>query len=156
MLRLKIVRYCGLVWYLFKLPPLLGFPEGTTTNGTCVIRFSRGMFVPGEPVLPMAISYTNTNLSSNGFNGAVTDIPHLFQLASQLITNVHIKILPVVYPDEREKNDPELYANNVGTLIASTLSVPYIPKLSYKDKYVFSSVDVPPVKTKVMRRRKDI
>ena len=33
------------------------FPEGTTTNGECVIHFKSGAFQPGLPVQPMLIKY---------------------------------------------------------------------------------------------------
>jgi len=38
---------------------LLLFPEGTTTNRSCLITFKPGAFIPGLPVQPIAIKYNN-------------------------------------------------------------------------------------------------
>ena len=38
-----------------RFPPTLIFPEGTTTNGKCLIDFKRGAFVPAVPVLPVVL-----------------------------------------------------------------------------------------------------
>jgi lysophosphatidylcholine acyltransferase/lyso-PAF acetyltransferase len=40
-------------------PPVLLFPEGTTTNHSCLITFKPGAFIPGLPVQPVAIQYGN-------------------------------------------------------------------------------------------------
>lgn len=40
-----------------RYPPILIFPEGTTTNGQCLIDFKRGAFVPGVPVKPVVLKY---------------------------------------------------------------------------------------------------
>lgn len=38
-------------------PPIIIFPEGTTTNQEALISFKAGAFVPGVPVQPMTIKY---------------------------------------------------------------------------------------------------
>jgi lysophosphatidylcholine acyltransferase/lyso-PAF acetyltransferase len=40
-------------------PPVLLFPEGTTTNHSCLITFKPGGFIPGLPVQPVAVQYGN-------------------------------------------------------------------------------------------------
>lgn len=40
-------------------PQCLVFPEGTTTNRTCLITFKPGAFIPGLPVQPVAVRYLN-------------------------------------------------------------------------------------------------
>lgn len=40
-----------------RFPPILIFPEGTTTNGHCLIDFKRGAFVPAVTVQPIVIKY---------------------------------------------------------------------------------------------------
>lgn len=42
-----------------KWPQLLVFPEGTTTNGSCLISFKPGAFIPGRPVQPIIVEYPN-------------------------------------------------------------------------------------------------
>uniref|UniRef100_A0A4W3JYC0 Lysophosphatidylcholine acyltransferase 2 n=1 Tax=Callorhinchus milii TaxID=7868 RepID=A0A4W3JYC0_CALMI len=46
-----------------KWPQLLIFPEGTCTNGTCLITFKSGAFIPGVPVQPVVIRYPNRIVS---------------------------------------------------------------------------------------------
>ncbi|OEH75970.1 acyltransferase domain-containing protein [Cyclospora cayetanensis] len=38
--------------------PIVVFPEGTTTNGRCLIRFRRGAFAALQPVQPCVLIYT--------------------------------------------------------------------------------------------------
>ena len=40
-------------------PQTLVFPEGTTTNRTCLITFKPGAFIPGRPVQPVVVKYNN-------------------------------------------------------------------------------------------------
>lgn len=37
--------------------PLLLFPEGTTSNGSCLLRFKTGVFAGGVPVHPVTVKY---------------------------------------------------------------------------------------------------
>merc|ERR1712176_894077 len=38
-------------------PPVLIFPEGTTTNGLSLLRFKSGGFLAGAPVQPVVLTY---------------------------------------------------------------------------------------------------
>jgi lysophosphatidylcholine acyltransferase/lyso-PAF acetyltransferase len=38
-------------------PQILIFPEGTTTNGSCLISYKVGAFVPGLPVQPVCLNF---------------------------------------------------------------------------------------------------
>ena len=40
-------------------PQLLVFPEGTTTNRSCLITFKPGAFIPGLPIQPVVVEYNN-------------------------------------------------------------------------------------------------
>lgn len=40
-------------------PQTLVFPEGTTTNRTCLITFKPGAFIPGRPIQPVVVKYNN-------------------------------------------------------------------------------------------------
>ena len=42
-------------------PRMVVFPEGTCTDGTCMIQFKKGAFVPGQAVTPVIISYPFTH-----------------------------------------------------------------------------------------------
>lgn len=47
-------------------PPLLIFPEGATTNGSCLIKFKKGAFLSLRSVQPLFIDYWNqTNISTS-------------------------------------------------------------------------------------------
>ena len=47
-------------------PPLLIFPEGATTNGSCLIKFKKGSFLSLRSVTPMFIDYWNqTSISTS-------------------------------------------------------------------------------------------
>lgn len=37
--------------------PLLLFPEGTTSNGSCLLRFKTGVFAGGVPVYPVTVKF---------------------------------------------------------------------------------------------------
>lgn len=37
--------------------PLLLFPEGTTSNGSCLLRFKTGVFASGVPVYPVTVKF---------------------------------------------------------------------------------------------------
>lgn len=41
----------------WKGNPLLLFPEGTTSNGSCLLRFKTGVFASGVPVHPVTVTY---------------------------------------------------------------------------------------------------
>uniref|UniRef100_A0A673BSJ2 Lysophospholipid acyltransferase LPCAT4-like n=1 Tax=Sphaeramia orbicularis TaxID=375764 RepID=A0A673BSJ2_9TELE len=82
-------------------PQMLMFPEGTTTNGKALIKFKPGAFLAGVPVQPVLLHYPN-----------------------KLVSTVIVVFLPVYNPSEEEKNDPNLYADNVQKLMAKALGVP--------------------------------
>lgn len=41
----------------WKGNPLLLFPEGTTSNGSCLLRFKTGVFAAGVPVHPVTVKF---------------------------------------------------------------------------------------------------
>lgn len=61
----------------------------------------------------------------------------IFKLLSQLYTDVFVDVLPVYYPNENEKNDPDLYARNVQKVIASHTNTPINNTFDYKSAPVF-------------------
>jgi len=93
------------------MPPILIFPEGTTTNGKYIISFKTGAFVGGHPVKPVCIRYLAQHFSPTW--ESIGGIQHIFKLLSQLVNYCEIIWLPVYYPSKEEQNDPKLYAENV-------------------------------------------
>ena len=40
-----------------RYPQLCMAPEGTCSDGRCLLQFRRGAFIPGAPVLPVLLRY---------------------------------------------------------------------------------------------------
>lgn len=63
---------------------LLNFPEGTTSDGSGVLRFHRGLFGLaqrlGVPVVPVALRYLPADLA---WTGDATFLPHYLRLAAR-------------------------------------------------------------------------
>jgi 1-acyl-sn-glycerol-3-phosphate acyltransferase len=63
---------------------VLNFPEGTTSDGTGVLPFRRGLFAVahelGVPVVPVALSYAPRELA---WLGEATFLPHYLRLAAE-------------------------------------------------------------------------
>ncbi|XP_046993402.1 lysophosphatidylcholine acyltransferase isoform X1 [Schistocerca americana] len=105
-------------------PQVLIFPEGTCTNRSCLITFKPGAFYPGVPVQPVCLRYPNKlDTVTWTWEG-----PGALKLLWLTLTQVHsscvIEFLPVYHPNEDEKRDPKLYANNVRKLMARALGIP--------------------------------
>jgi len=81
-------------------PRVLIFPEGTTTDGTALIRFKVGAFNVGRPVQPVGISYEGTNgvIWTKGSS-------FMFWVAAYTLATLHTPVvatfLPVVKPSPR-------------------------------------------------------
>uniref|UniRef100_A0A8C3ACK2 Lysophosphatidylcholine acyltransferase 4 n=1 Tax=Cyclopterus lumpus TaxID=8103 RepID=A0A8C3ACK2_CYCLU len=102
-------------------PQMLMFPEGTTTNGSALIKFKPGAFLAGLPVQPVLLRYPNQLVSEAVSKGGGEALWHT---TSQLYTNVTVEFLPVYKPSQEEKSDPNLYADNVQKLMAKALGLP--------------------------------
>ncbi|KAG1670854.1 Lysophosphatidylcholine acyltransferase 1 [Nymphon striatum] len=73
------------------------FPEGTCTNQSSLITFQQGAFFSGLPVQPVCLKFRNK-----------------------------LQYLPVYVPNEEERRNSEIYANNVRDLMAKHLGVPVL------------------------------
>jgi len=114
-----------------NFPPIIIFPEGTTTNGNYLITFKKGAFIAGLPVKPVVIRYPHKY-----FNPAYETIPgghHFFYSLTQIVNYVSVTELPVYIPNEQEKMDSNLYAENVRKEMASILNIPCVD-VSYDNK----------------------
>ncbi|XP_068611903.1 lysophospholipid acyltransferase LPCAT4 [Brachionichthys hirsutus] len=105
-------------------PQMLMFPEGTTTNGSVLIKFKPGAFLAGVPVQPVVLHYPNELDTVRWTYKGTTWMDSLWHTATQLYTNMTVEFLPVYSPSEEEKKDPNLYANNVQKLMAKALGIP--------------------------------
>ncbi|XP_039894319.1 lysophospholipid acyltransferase LPCAT4 [Simochromis diagramma] len=105
-------------------PQMLMFPEGTTTNGSALIKFKPGAFLAGVPVQPVLLHYPNKLDTVRWTYKGTAWTEALWHTVSQPYTNVTVEFLPVYNPSEEEKKDPNLYADNVQKLMARALGVP--------------------------------
>jgi len=106
--------------------PLLLFPEGTTSNGDAILPFKKGAFVPGACVRPVVLTYTgswhpaNTNFktTSSGELEATGDLEWCEQFLGHLVHSMQVRVLPPYTPNEQEREDAQLYANNVQVIMS--------------------------------------
>lgn len=112
-------------------PALFIFPEGTTTNGSAIMPFKSGAFVPGEPVLPVVIDFPHQHFNCS--HESILFFVHLLRLCSQFQNYIILTYLPIYHPSEDEQKNPVLFAVNVERCIANTLRVPVV-ECTYKDK----------------------
>ena len=87
------------------------FPEGTTSNGTAIVKFRTGAFVPAAPIVPLICKYRCT-LGFDPIFCSLSTKWHILNSLAQPAHRMSVQFLPVQYPNEAEKNDPKLYALN--------------------------------------------
>ncbi|XP_018336785.1 lysophosphatidylcholine acyltransferase isoform X1 [Agrilus planipennis] len=107
-------------------PQILIFPEGTCTNRSCLITFKPGAFYPGVPVQPVCIRYPNKLDTVTWTWEGPSALKLLWLTLTQVHSYCEIEFLPVYRPNEEEKRDPKLYANNVRRVMAKALGVPTV------------------------------
>jgi lysophosphatidylcholine acyltransferase / lyso-PAF acetyltransferase len=100
-----------------NLPPVAIFAEGTTTSGNYILRMRTGAFVAGTPIAPVVIRYPYEHFSPS--YESIRTVPYLYRMLSQFYNRVEYLRLPVYYPNEEEKRNPRLFADNVMELIIS-------------------------------------
>ncbi|KAI5087948.1 lysophospholipid acyltransferase LPCAT4 [Silurus meridionalis] len=105
-------------------PQMLMFPEGTTTNGKVLIKFKPGAFLAGVPVQPVLLHYPNKIDTVRWTWKGASWLDCLWYTAARLYTNVTVEFLPVYTPSQEEKDNPELFADNIQKLMAKALGVP--------------------------------
>ena len=128
------------------------FPEGTTTNGTAIINFKAGAFIPGVPVQPIAFEFPNSDVDVDpswvfGVRGPNMG---LFNVVLRLMSSWHnpmtVTYLPVATPTKLEKKDAGAFAERVRKQIAKALSVP-VTEHAQEDAILATAalkVDMPP------------
>ncbi|CAD7940460.1 unnamed protein product [Amoebophrya sp. A120] len=106
---------------------LMIFPEGTTGNNIAMLKFKKGAFTPGAPVQPVCFRfpYYHYNPCWTGAACGGNNMDMLFfRTCCQFANRMQIKVLKVYHPSEQEKEDPELYAENVRKKMALHLDMP--------------------------------
>lgn len=116
--------------------PLLIFPEGTTTNGSCLLQFKTGAFRPGLPVLPVVIEFPFAEQQFSPAYESVHTPTHLLRMLAQWSHQLRVKYLPIYKPDAEERSDARLYAEHVRAQMSEALGIPAVEQ-SYADKLVY-------------------
>ena len=102
-----------------EAPPLLIFPEGTTTNGLCLIAWERGAFAPACPVLPVAIAYPKGQPKPDALFSLET-----LRAIARPRNRMHVTFLPPFVPDVAEAADAAAFAAAARARVARTLDLP--------------------------------
>eukprot|EP00759_Apiculatamorpha_spiralis_P007762 PhF_6_TR14927/c0_g1_i2/m.23343/K13510/LPCAT1_2; lysophosphatidylcholine acyltransferase / lyso-PAF acetyltransferase len=116
-------------------PPIIIFPEGTTTNQQALISFRPGPFLPGAPVQPVLLRYKYW-FTDPSYTGTMSALLGFFFLMCQIHNHLHVTYLPIYYPSDMERKNPKLYASNVRIALSHALGpAKVIPRTnhSYED-----------------------
>jgi 1-acyl-sn-glycerol-3-phosphate acyltransferase len=74
--------------------PVVNFPEGTTTDGSTLLPFYRGIFgvaqIAGAPVVPVALRFDTPEMT---WTGTQTFLPHYLKTAARAKTRVFLDFL---------------------------------------------------------------
>jgi len=85
---------------------VLNFPEGTTTDGTELLPFRRGVFglarITGLPIVPVALRYASPDLA---WFGGATFLPHYLRTAARPALAVHVDVGSSILPDRFRSAD---------------------------------------------------
>ena len=110
------------------------FPEGTTSNGKCLLRFRSGAFFPGETVLPVV--YQLDSSAQTTFVPSFESIffpAFIWRLLAQPWNNLSVEYLHPHKPHASERKNPQKFASNVRKKMARCLGVPLVDA-GYRDK----------------------
>ena len=119
-------------------PPVLIFPEGTTTNGEYMISFKKGAFLNFAPVKIYGIKYTKKNYSP-AYDTLGLGNTLLFTLL-QLYNTATIHDLGVFHPEYlnlKEEDDWKIYARKVKDVMLKALDLKN-SEMGYLDNVTYS------------------
>jgi 1-acyl-sn-glycerol-3-phosphate acyltransferase len=99
---------------------VLNFPEGTTTNGSRLLPFQRGIFgaamIAEVPVIPLVLSYENRRLA---WTDNATFLPHYWRLSNLPHARARLIVRPPMWA--RPTEEPADFAARVRATIALSL-----------------------------------
>jgi len=105
-------------------PQVFIFAEGTTTNGSALIRFQTGGFRPGVAVQPVTVRYSQPALTvwtRDQKHGLLRSFLLLLSIPFKTVT---VTFLPPHAPSAEQAKDPILFAKAVQRRMAEELGVP--------------------------------
>lgn len=77
---------------------LIIYPEGTTSNGLCMMEFKRGGFMSLKPIKPITVKYRGRN-----FHPTYEVLPflvHTVLMLSSFYSRLEVQYLPIFVPNE--------------------------------------------------------
>jgi len=113
--------------------PILVFPEGTTSNGSCLLTFHTGAFVPGVAVQPVVVEFPFEGDQFSCAYESVSTPAHIVRVLGQWSHRMRVVYLDPYEPDAREAADPALFARNVRAYMAEQAKLDMVDQ-SYEDK----------------------
>ncbi|KNC81887.1 hypothetical protein SARC_05818 [Sphaeroforma arctica JP610] len=117
------------------LPPLVIFPEGTTTNGVEMVSFRTGVFRCKAPVTPVCLRYPNKHYSLSWETVPITT--HVWRLMTQFVNFVEVIPLDEYKPSQEELADAYLYADNVQKMMAEVMECGYSTTTTREHKVAY-------------------
>ena len=117
-----------------RFPPILIFPQGTTTSGSVLTKFAAGAFLAGVPVQPVVVHYPFCCLDPAWVPGPSTGWL-LLRMLCQFHNFLTVTYLPVYEPSAAEVKDPHLFADNVRRVMADRLGAA-VTDHSYNDVFM--------------------
>jgi len=106
-----------------RFPHTIVFPEGTCTNGSALVQFKQGAFVPCVPVQPIVFRYPYIHHDPS-FTHPHTNVSYLLGLFLQFVNHMEVEYLPIYIPGAEEAKNPVLFAAGVQQTMAAALGVP--------------------------------
>lgn len=116
------------------MPPVLIYPEGTTSNGQYLISFKKGAFSNLTPLKLYAIKYTKKNFSPS--LDTLGTLKSFFFIILQFYNSVTVYDMGTYYPDQlnlKSEEDWEIYAKKIKEIMLKTLDVKSI-ELGFADR----------------------
>ncbi|GMI09426.1 hypothetical protein TrLO_g6839 [Triparma laevis f. longispina] len=129
------------------------FPEGTTTNGTHLVHFRSGAFVPGLPIVPLVFEmpFCCWDVSCSSYS----IVWHTLGCMGQPVNFFRVRFLEVYYPSEVEKVNPEIFKKNVKKYMLDNSKLKE-SEYTYSDKLLYEkSVGYENSEVKKKRRREE-
>lgn len=108
------------------------FAEGTCTNRSAVIKFKPGAFIPAVPIQPVLLKYPNKYDTYTWTWDGPGVLKLLWLTLTKLYSRCEVEFLSVYTPNEEEKTNPRLFADNVQAVMARALNVP-VSDYSFED-----------------------
>ncbi|GJQ08806.1 hypothetical protein GpartN1_g597.t1 [Galdieria partita] len=130
-LRLERIDLLNISFSSWMAPSaLVMFPEGTTSNGDCLLRFHTGPFVQKRTIQPIVLQYSFGD-TDPAFIGLT--FFHFLRILSEPYYMLRVNFLPRYVPSEEEKVNARLFSENVRRRMATRLNCTPVD-LSYRDR----------------------